>query len=136
SNGKPYCWGRNSNGQLGNGNSGTDLATPTAVNLTNVTGSQQFRQISGGERHTCALTAEGTLWCWGQNIQAQLGTGASGADVSTPTAVQAGTVKFSAVTAGSAHSCALGVDGTPYCWGQTSSGRLGIGDTAASNVFV
>ena len=70
--GTVYCWGLNSSGQLGVGNT-APLATPTpVVGLTGVT------RIEAGDDHTCALKSDTTVWCWGLNASGQLGNGLDG----------------------------------------------------------
>lgn len=70
-NDKAYCWGRNDQGQLGNGLK-TDSRSPVAVGgeLVNKT----VTDISTNWRHTCAI-ADGDIYCWGSNSSGQLGDG-------------------------------------------------------------
>src|SRR5688572_11487213 len=67
--GRAFCWGPNSEGELGDG---TDSAR---VAPTRVAGNQTFASIAAGHRHTCALTAEGQAYCWGSNTTGALGDG-------------------------------------------------------------
>src|SRR5437016_41827 len=67
--GVAYCWGCNSNGQLGDGTT-TDRSTPVLV-----AGGVSFAAVSAGSYHTCGLTAAGAVYCWGVNITGQLGAG-------------------------------------------------------------
>lgn len=76
-----YCWGANASGQVGNGT--TAIATlPARVDA----GAVQFRQIVGGNEHTCAIAIDRKLYCWGTNGSGQTGTSAGGA-VTRPTVV-------------------------------------------------
>jgi alpha-tubulin suppressor-like RCC1 family protein len=68
--GSVTCWGSGAYGQLGYGNSGDQWAPPEAVPL-----SDGAVAIATGSRHTCALLVDGTLRCWGDNEQGQLGYG-------------------------------------------------------------
>jgi alpha-tubulin suppressor-like RCC1 family protein len=68
-----WCWGDNTNGQLGNG-SQISSSTPVAVVILDKT----WGSVSAGANHTCALATDSTLWCWGDNSDGQLGTGSGG----------------------------------------------------------
>jgi Regulator of chromosome condensation (RCC1) repeat len=57
--GQAFCWGTNTNGQLG-----TNSTTPSLVPAA-VSGPTTFAQIAAGQFHSCALTAAGAAWCWG-----------------------------------------------------------------------
>jgi alpha-tubulin suppressor-like RCC1 family protein len=59
SNDRAYCWGRNDQGQLGDGTT-TDRSTPTSV-----VGVTALRQVSAGYDYTCAVDNDGAAWCWG-----------------------------------------------------------------------
>ncbi len=65
--GEAYCWGNNSNGQLG------DNSTINATNPVAVSGSLSFRAISAGSTHTCGITTADEVFCWGLNNAGQLG---------------------------------------------------------------
>ncbi|MEE9185128.1 MAG: serine/threonine protein kinase, partial [Acidimicrobiia bacterium] len=67
--GEPYCWGRNRDGQLGDGTT-TPRLTPTLVS-----GGLSFASLSAGLRHTCGVTTGGEAYCWGLNRDGQLGDG-------------------------------------------------------------
>jgi len=62
------CWGRNINGQLGNGK---DMDSKTPVNVSGL--SSGVFAISAGDFHTCALMSAGGVQCWGSNYYGQLG---------------------------------------------------------------
>jgi alpha-tubulin suppressor-like RCC1 family protein len=71
SGGGAKCWGAGSSGQLGNGFPGIDSSTPVAVSgLSSGVGA-----LSAGEYHSCALTTDGSVECWGYNGFGQLGDG-------------------------------------------------------------
>jgi len=83
--------------------------------------------VTAGLDHTCALTRAGAVKCWGYNGHDELGDGTgSGANSSTPVAVQGLSRDVSAVAAGGRHSCAV-QQGGALCWGANYSGALGDG---------
>ncbi|NBT26562.1 MAG: hypothetical protein EBT09_08440, partial [Actinobacteria bacterium] len=126
-NGTAYCWGANSQGQLGNGTTDTRVA-PSAV-----TGGLRFSSLTAGGLHTCGLTVNGMAYCWGQNFSGQLGDGTSGTQVErnlanrTAPVPVTGALTFSSLVAGSYHTCGLTANGTAYCWGDNYYGQLGDG---------
>jgi alpha-tubulin suppressor-like RCC1 family protein len=63
------CWGKNVNGQLGDGTVGASLR-PVLVN-----GVDSAVVVSAGREHTCAVLVDGRVRCWGDNQWQQLGTG-------------------------------------------------------------
>lgn len=67
-------------------------------------------QVSAGFRHTCALKADGTVVCWGDNTYGQ-------ADV------PAGLTSVAQVIAGGSHTCALKAEGIVACWGSNFYGE-------------
>jgi alpha-tubulin suppressor-like RCC1 family protein len=74
--GAAYCWGINTAGVLGDGNT-TSSSVPIAVNSRGVLAGQHIIQVEAGGDHTCAVDADGALYCWGQNTFGDLGDGAS-----------------------------------------------------------
>jgi alpha-tubulin suppressor-like RCC1 family protein len=120
-----WCWGRNSDGQLGrSGLSAT--GRPDTVR----SGGRTFRVLTAGGAHTCALDFNGVAWCWGSNTSGQLGNGLSSTRSDVPTRV-AGSRSWLAITAGATHTCAIAQNGAPFCWGANADGELGTGTTTA-----
>lgn len=147
--GAAYCSGGNDYGQLGNGRGSTgiqhgrDSAAPVAVK-----GGLRFSLVSVGKNHTCGLTSDGVAYCWGDNRSEQLGNidkvwttndsqfidnryGTKSEESAVPFAVGGG-LRFTTLSAGAAHTCALTTAGTAYCWGEGGHGELGNGATARS----
>ena len=82
--------------------------------------------IVGGGEHSCALKQDvGTVSCWGENFQGELGDGTTTGRL-TPTPVL-GLTGATAIATAWAHSCALEGDGTVSCWGNNFVGELGDG---------
>jgi len=124
--GRAFCWGDNSYGQLGWGGA----STPDS--LVPVGGGLSFRALSVGYLHACGLTGSGVAYCWGRNSEGQLGNGGTSSQ-SQPTAV-AGGLAFTDISLGYYHTCALTAAGAAYCWGKAKSGQLGNGATSPSPV--
>ncbi len=89
------------------------------------------RSVAAGEAFACAIDATGALFCWGRNVEGQLGLGAPGPDELTPRQVGAEST-WARLTAGQFHACAIRTDGTLYCWGSDSYGQLGVGGPRAT----
>jgi alpha-tubulin suppressor-like RCC1 family protein len=90
-------------------------------------GNHSFATLSVGWRHACALTADGSAYCWGYAAYAQLGDGRGALQGTlTPIAV-AGDIRFKSISAGDSHTCGVGLDGSAYCWGFGEYGQLGAG---------
>lgn len=90
-----------------------------------VPGALRFTDISAGYLHTCALTAVGTVYCWGESVAGALGDGSRTSSLVPRAAVA--TPPFAALDAGAGHNCALTREGAAWCWGQNDEGQLGDG---------
>ena len=125
--GTAYCWGYNYSGQLGD-NTTTNRPAPTQV-VGAGTAPLVFTALSAGGVHTCGVTADNALYCWGNNAFGELGDGTL-TDRYTPAQVTgsgSAPLRFTAVTARRLHSCGLTTDGAVYCWGSNALGELGDG---------
>jgi alpha-tubulin suppressor-like RCC1 family protein len=122
STGKLYCWGYNGSGQLGNA-SLNQKKRPTAVSST-----LQFKWVSAGGSHTCAIATDSKAYCWGENYYGQLGDGTT-TDRWTPKLVYGGYSWKQIETGGgySGHTCGLTTGGQLLCWGYNGYGQLGYG---------
>ena len=116
--GRLLCWGRNYWAQLGDGTT-TDRRVPTPV-----AASASFSAVSAGGAHTCALTPEGVAYCWGENGLGQLGIGSDEHETTHPTQVDT-EARFTSISAGRNHTCAIDTEGKAHCWGGSEYGALG-----------
>ena len=127
SDGTVKCWGRNGNGQLGDGTF-EDRTVP--VNVYGITQDNPAVSISAGWRRTCAILSDGTVKCWGHNWNGQLGDGTA-IDRTVPVSVYGISSANPAISisVGYLHTCAILSDRTLKCWGFNLSGQLGDGTT-------
>ena len=112
------CWGLNSSGQLGDGST-TDSPVPVGVAGL----SAGVKAIAAGGNLACAVLADGSVRCWGDNLHYGLGDG-SGVETSDPVRVP-GITTAVAVAVGLGHACALLADHSVRCWGTNERGQLG-----------
>jgi alpha-tubulin suppressor-like RCC1 family protein len=81
---------------------------------------QKWVSVSAGSEHSCGVTVDDNVFCWGSGL---LGNGSA---LGSPIPVQViGTLAFSSVTAGEGHSCGALTDGRVYCWGLNLDGAIG-----------
>ncbi|MBL0141424.1 MAG: VCBS repeat-containing protein [Betaproteobacteria bacterium] len=116
------CWGYDLNGQLGDNGTLNQFTPVDVVGLAS-----GMAAIAAGENHSCAVTDNGGMKCWGRNFQGQLGNGGSLFDIqSTPVDVVGLGSGVVAAAAGGDHTCALTAGGGVKCWGLNSNGQLGV----------
>lgn len=117
------CWGRNTDGQLGNGSTGRE-PEPTLVST------ERYRAINAGWSYVCAVTTGDEPYCWGSNIWGELGNGeAARSPLPVAIADESGYVDLAA---GNSHACAVRSDHAAFCWGENNDGELGDGSTGRS----
>jgi alpha-tubulin suppressor-like RCC1 family protein/DNA-binding SARP family transcriptional activator len=114
-----YCWGWNNYGQLGNRNVAGRSDEPVKVESD-----LSFSSVSSNYLHNCALTTDGMAYCWGSNVEGQIGTGENVKSQPVP-ALVTDAYAFAQIVAGSNHTCALAVTGEALCWGYNAFGQLG-----------
>jgi alpha-tubulin suppressor-like RCC1 family protein len=126
-----WCWGYNKNGELGTGTT-TNSAKPLKVS-----GGHLFSDVSEagpGSGFTCAIDTSGAVYCWGNNVDGQLGNGTT-TERHVPVKVsnlQAPAVEIAA--GGDANACVLLSVGSVLCWGGNDFGQLGNGTKTPSHV--
>jgi len=139
-----YCWGYNRYGQLGNGqyigtgdigdSSNIDSTVPVKVNRDpGVMAGKNMVKLFVAQYHSCALSTDGYMYCWGYGESGQLGTG-NNDDARVPVQI-GGALAGKVITdiGGSNNtSCAI-AEGKIYCWGANGNGQVGIGSTSNVN---
>jgi alpha-tubulin suppressor-like RCC1 family protein len=115
-----YCWGDNTSGELGHGDTVPDTPLPVAIS-----GGVRFQMVSLAKHagFSCGLRLDGAAFCWGANDHFQLGDGTS-TTRPTPSRI-ASDLSFRSIAVGSAHACAISTTGAAYCWGFTTHGAFG-----------
>ena len=122
--GSVKCWGINISGQLGDGG-GLPQNAPVSSNLGD---GVKARAISNGAEHTCIITTDNRVLCWGGNYYGSLGNGATAPSLLTPVEALLGDGRFAlAIEANAYHTCALLDDNSLKCWGINEYGQLGVG---------
>jgi hypothetical protein len=109
--GAARCEGSNRGGLLAN----NETVAFSAEAPSTLFGLRNLRDVRVGERHACAVTLDGAVLCWGQNLDGQLGTG-DARGRALPTRVP-GIDGVRAVRLGEAFTCALREAGDVWCWG-------------------
>lgn len=159
STGDIWCWGNNSHRQLGNP-SKTSVTSRDPVIVVpggQMEAGEKFKYVSAGSLHTCAITTNDDIFCWGARHNGALGITAANADVTNPslrikvTDNNSEVVKFKSVSAGGTivnvegtegdtsasqsetpfnqHTCAISLQGKVYCWGKNKNLQLGINNS-------
>jgi alpha-tubulin suppressor-like RCC1 family protein len=128
SDGSARCWGRNDQGQLGDGT----FTTPRPTAVTPIGLTSGVTAIAARGAHTCVVQT-GSVKCFGLNSAGQLGNGSTTRSNTPVTAT--GLTNITAVAAGGSHSCALSSTGTVSCWGLNQEGSLGIGEPTTNNAL-
>jgi alpha-tubulin suppressor-like RCC1 family protein len=142
-NGRVKCWGANTLGQLGYGDTTARLAPPVAsvdlgfqiVNTRPV--ARTAVAIAAAGAHACAILSNGAVKCWGSNFDGRLGYGDTDnrgdgpgeMSENLPTVDLGSGRTATAIDLGPSHSCALLDNATVKCWGSGAFGKLGYGDT-------
>jgi len=122
-NGEVHCWGGNQHGELGVGAASVE-PQPTPRQVLGLPGPMMM--AAAGRFHTCAVSPQGAVWCWGQNLFGALGDDTS-IDRSLPVQPVGLPSPAIALSAGAGGTCAVLSDGDVYCWGSNLNGQLGDG---------
>jgi titin len=128
------CWGLNV--QLGNGTTSSYSPVAPTTSGTPLSG-KTIKQVATGEAHTCVVTTDGVVACWGVNGYGELGNSGTSDSPTATQVVTAGTPlaghTAKSISAGHSHTCVIADDNKPYCWGLGFNGALGNGTTIQVN---
>jgi alpha-tubulin suppressor-like RCC1 family protein len=131
--GTVHCWGGNGWGELGEDNAAPAFE-PRSVKLSGPAagasaggGTVEVGAGSYQSAFACALMKDGTVECWGDNGQKQLGLGPNGFNDPFPQPVVS-LVNAVKVAVGGAHACAIKSGGDLFCWGLNFNGQVGSGN--------
>ncbi|KAL9248146.1 hypothetical protein vseg_021502 [Gypsophila vaccaria] len=128
--GNIYTYGWSKYGQLGHGDFEDHLTPFKLEALSNTT----ISQISGGWRHTMAVTSDGKLYGWGWNKFGQVGVG-DNIDRCSPVQIQfPKDQKIVQMCCGWRHTLAITERNNVFSWGRGTNGQLGLGDSADRNL--
>lgn len=130
--GRAYCWGANTQGQLGDGST-SNRDVPVEVSG----GHTDWNSISLGAETACGLRGTGNAWCWGFNTYGQLGDGST-TNSSVPVQVSGAYTDWAAIDTNPGslnyNTCGLRNNGSFYCWGGNNAGQVGDGTTTQRTI--
>ncbi|MEQ9398639.1 MAG: hypothetical protein RJQ04_05675 [Longimicrobiales bacterium] len=127
--GATWCWGQDDQGQLGRRLLPVSPSRPPGP----VEDDPGFVDVAAGRSHTCGVTDEGAVYCWGERADGRLGSDPSRGVPSRPVAVTTDR-RFARISVGEQHTCALEPDGSAWCWGSNQTGQLGRQSPSLSSV--
>lgn len=90
-------------------------------------------KIVVGSTHSCGISIAGKLFCWGRDTSGALGDGGGNVDQLYPVPIDAAN-NYLEVAVGNYSTCAIRTDNSLYCWGNNTTGQLGIGNLISMNV--
>jgi len=118
-----YCWGRDDQGEIGDG-----MTVSPHLALFRVGGTGVWAKISAGEVFTCGLTTAQNLYCWGDNGLGQMGNGSNSTPQLALTRVGAAGV-WTRFSARASTVCGITKAKNLYCWGYNEFGQVGNGES-------
>ena len=128
--GSGYCWGKNGQGQLGDGTT-TGSLVPVGVSA-----GETWATIDPGGAYACGVTTSGAGLCWGNNFYGNLGNGSkhnsTNVEQTSRTQISGGHTWAAIEATDGGYTCGLTTAGAAYCWGTGSNGVLGNGSTTSA----
>lgn len=122
-----YCWGLDSQGQLGDGGAISGMETSLSRRPVKVATDRPMQDVAAGGGTACAIDEARTVFCWGANDVGQLGSGDTESR-SSPTEVMLDD-EVNSIDVGGRHVCAIaGAFPRAWCWGANEYGQLGVAD--------
>ena len=136
--GRLWSWGNNDNGRAGHGpnyNYADGTQVISRPRIIDSTSHVRFTYVAASHESGYAICIDGSIWVFGVNLNAKLGTGNLGTTSETAEILQSPTrlvgeideVQFVSITAGQSHAIAIDSEGSVWSWGQNSLGRTGHG---------
>ncbi len=128
-----WCWGDNSDGQLGSSGGSTQ---PTPARAEGLDGLTAIPLVAAGGQHTCVINdgpVGDEILCTGNNDSGQLGSLAPSAVNQYAFDNGVSYVDITALEAGDQHSCFIMDGQRAVCWGESDAGRLGDGTSGAAH---
>lgn len=127
-----WTWGSNEYCQQG-----FVVSSPMLVNSVNTwtqVVARKMSTITGDNQNGggCGIRTDGTLWCWGGNIDGEVGVGSGAAVCESPQQVGSAT-DWAFVAVGPWSTAAIKTNGTLWTWGYNADGELGLGDRTSRN---
>jgi alpha-tubulin suppressor-like RCC1 family protein len=121
--GQLSCWGRNAEGELGDGTT-TERTSPVSSGTAT-----DWSVLSGGAQALCGVRSDQAIWCQGSAAFGQLGQH-YGISVGSPTPLQPPSARWLTGSVGYSEGCGVRADRTLWCWGFNAFGQTGSGTTA------
>jgi len=116
------CWGQGGAGEIGGGKYKYNYQAKQPEAVLNIKG---IVELACGDSHVCAREANGTVWCWGNNLHEQVSNALKDTSIAIP-AQPAGVGKMVELAVGQSHSCGRTAKGSVICWGDNTKGQLGV----------
>lgn len=138
------CWGDNYYAQLGQENTAEDIGAKAGqmgsmLARTNLGANAKVTDMCAGFGHSCALTTEGKVKCWGfNNLSGILGQGHANYSIGRELGSMGDNLlytnvgknfKIASLSCGYYHTCVVSTTGEAKCWGHNNDGQLGIEST-------